>query len=282
MTPLFPPNDDMIAFLRACKETPEDDAPRLVFADYLEENGHTERAQLFRVQCALARRTPYASDTGELQHVEQTLLANHGNTWLGRLSFLTERSLGRRLRDWLQEKPIPVPVRFQRGLLRVSIDTAAFDKLMVPNRDTQQFHWLESWELRHADPYSDMLVARHLEHFAEFDFVSFETNVTMFPHHWRYRPARATCAIRELTLTLDFADDSLPVFLQSVAQLQTLDMRIRSVDVSILEWLANSTSLPTLRRLSLTLPGLDADLHAALRERFGALYSYTTRPEWIG
>jgi uncharacterized protein (TIGR02996 family) len=39
------------AFLRAIFDSPEDDTPRLVYADFLQENGEEERAELIRVQC---------------------------------------------------------------------------------------------------------------------------------------------------------------------------------------------------------------------------------------
>ena len=42
------------AFLQAILEKPDDDAPRLIFADWLEEYGEPERADLIRVQCELA------------------------------------------------------------------------------------------------------------------------------------------------------------------------------------------------------------------------------------
>lgn len=42
-------------FLLAIDENPEDDSPRLMFADWLSENGQDERAELVRVQCQLDR-----------------------------------------------------------------------------------------------------------------------------------------------------------------------------------------------------------------------------------
>src|SRR5690348_11557710 len=44
---------DHDAFLHAIRAEPGDDAPRLVFADWLEDNGQPERAELVRVQCEL-------------------------------------------------------------------------------------------------------------------------------------------------------------------------------------------------------------------------------------
>jgi uncharacterized protein (TIGR02996 family) len=42
------------AFLRDIRERPEDDTPRLVFADWLEDNGDPRRAEFIRLQCRLA------------------------------------------------------------------------------------------------------------------------------------------------------------------------------------------------------------------------------------
>lgn len=41
------------AFIRTILASPDDDGPRLVYADYLEEQGEAERAELIRVQCEL-------------------------------------------------------------------------------------------------------------------------------------------------------------------------------------------------------------------------------------
>jgi uncharacterized protein (TIGR02996 family) len=41
-------------FLRAIIAAPDDDLPRLVFADWLDERGHHARAEFIRVQCELA------------------------------------------------------------------------------------------------------------------------------------------------------------------------------------------------------------------------------------
>lgn len=43
------------AFLRAIFDAPDDDTPRLVYADFLQENGEEDRAELIRVQCELVQ-----------------------------------------------------------------------------------------------------------------------------------------------------------------------------------------------------------------------------------
>ena len=50
-------NGDMpteVDFLRAVIARPDDDAPRLVYADWLDEQGQGDHAKFIRVQCALA------------------------------------------------------------------------------------------------------------------------------------------------------------------------------------------------------------------------------------
>jgi uncharacterized protein (TIGR02996 family) len=48
------------ALLRAIHDEPDDDAPRLVYADWLEEHGDPDRAQFIRIQCRIARREELA------------------------------------------------------------------------------------------------------------------------------------------------------------------------------------------------------------------------------
>jgi uncharacterized protein (TIGR02996 family) len=45
------------AFLADIREHPHDDAPRLIFADWLDEDGHADRAAFIRAQCADPRQT---------------------------------------------------------------------------------------------------------------------------------------------------------------------------------------------------------------------------------
>ncbi|QJW96802.1 TIGR02996 domain-containing protein [Frigoriglobus tundricola] len=53
---------DEAALLRTIYAEPDDDAPRLVYADWLDENGQPERAEFLRVQIELANRDDYTSD----------------------------------------------------------------------------------------------------------------------------------------------------------------------------------------------------------------------------
>jgi uncharacterized protein (TIGR02996 family) len=73
------------AFLQAIVESPEDDLPRLVFADWLEENSQPERAEFIRVQVELE---PHRFEIDrprvrELLTREEELLRLHEDDWLG-------------------------------------------------------------------------------------------------------------------------------------------------------------------------------------------------------
>jgi uncharacterized protein (TIGR02996 family) len=91
------------AFLQAVIEAPDDDAPRLVYADWLEEHGQPERAEFIRVQCQLAKLARGDGGRKGLQVRERNLLARHAGQWLGRLQ--------RRLQHWVFRRGFVEQVR---------------------------------------------------------------------------------------------------------------------------------------------------------------------------
>jgi uncharacterized protein (TIGR02996 family) len=68
------------AFLRAILDDPDDDAPRLVYADWLDEHDDPERAEFIRIQCALAASTA-GGRRREFEMREVELLARHQEEW---------------------------------------------------------------------------------------------------------------------------------------------------------------------------------------------------------
>jgi uncharacterized protein (TIGR02996 family) len=94
------------AFLQDILAHPDDDAPRLIFADWLEEQGDAgsvARADFIRVQCALASGELSLQQRAELDRQQQKLLEQYGSQWV--------RSIHRWVRAW----------EFHRGF----IDTVA-------------------------------------------------------------------------------------------------------------------------------------------------------------
>src|SRR5262249_47556713 len=77
----------VLALLQAAKHSPEDDAPRLVLADWLEEHGEGERAEFIRAQIRLAPGTNVLSqaERHRLRRRADELLECNGGCWLGSL-----------------------------------------------------------------------------------------------------------------------------------------------------------------------------------------------------
>src|SRR5262245_19160944 len=70
------------ALIRAILESPEEDLPRLAFADWLDGHGRTDQAEVIRVRYAL--RTLPADDPTRagLEQREMGLSAWHQHTWV--------------------------------------------------------------------------------------------------------------------------------------------------------------------------------------------------------
>ena len=99
-------NDD--AFMADIIENPDADGPRLIYADWLDDHGHAERAEFIRVQLELAKPAEENglrpdSRRAELEARERELLAMHGEEWIGRIG------------DWV------TGWRFRRGMLAICI-----------------------------------------------------------------------------------------------------------------------------------------------------------------
>jgi uncharacterized protein (TIGR02996 family) len=141
------------AFLQDIKDHPDDDTPRLIFADWLEEHGQPERAALIRVQVERARLPEADPRQRQLAAEEQQLLREHGDAWLGPLRLLADR--------W----------EFRRGLLHLDVNTWRFRDPRVTESHADEFLWVERLHLRGLDSRS---VARFTEpsflaHFRQLD-----------------------------------------------------------------------------------------------------------------
>src|SRR5439155_16748024 len=98
-----PPRPEVRVFLEDIRQHPNEDTPRLILADWLDDYGDDTdrgRAELIRVQCALARpgRSPAL-----LHQRERELLQGYAEDWLGPLADLVE--------EW----------QFDRGMLRLVV-----------------------------------------------------------------------------------------------------------------------------------------------------------------
>jgi uncharacterized protein (TIGR02996 family) len=69
------------AFLRAVIEAPDDDTPRLVYADWLDDHGDPDRADFIRVQCALDKMPAGDPRRPALEQREKEPLGQYGWAW---------------------------------------------------------------------------------------------------------------------------------------------------------------------------------------------------------
>ena len=90
---------------------PDEDLPRLVYADFLQEAGHDDRAELIRLQCSLERLPPADPERPELTRRETELLA------------------ATKMRAW-RIPDLTGPQTFRRGMIE-SIETTAEALLQV-------------------------------------------------------------------------------------------------------------------------------------------------------
>jgi uncharacterized protein (TIGR02996 family) len=147
--------DDMIPFLRATAKNPDDDTPRLVFADWLDEHGHHPRAEFIRLQVELVRLDPGADG-----YPEKTAK-------MRRCGVFTRKGK-HRFFDYLPTKKCKIA--FHRGFIETintadadKIDTSGFDlvpllalrtrdKLIEQFKQFTKLKWLEYGDGRDATP----------------------------------------------------------------------------------------------------------------------------------
>jgi uncharacterized protein (TIGR02996 family) len=140
-----PAPPELVALLAACRARPADDLPRLVLADWLNENGQPERAEFVRIQVEVSHPTADVERIRRLKRREAELLAEYENDWTGgyqaaaaAMTPLTSRRDGDRL------APVPPPHRFVRGLLRLSnaVEFIERPELRLWLR-SPELHWVE-------------------------------------------------------------------------------------------------------------------------------------------
>jgi uncharacterized protein (TIGR02996 family) len=80
------------ALLRAVLADPDDDAPRLIYADWLDEHGDCDRAEFIRIQCELARMNESNPRYPQLRQRQGDLLAG-GNyhRWVAPLEEMAQQ-----------------------------------------------------------------------------------------------------------------------------------------------------------------------------------------------
>jgi uncharacterized protein (TIGR02996 family) len=127
MPPILHPQ--AAAFLRAIQERPEEDAPRLIYADWLTEQGDADRAEFIRLQIDLERLPADDERLIDMRKRAAAMEKKRGKGWLPAALLALNPASRKYVRDW----------RYRRGFLdsllllprRAGLVTAAADALAL-------------------------------------------------------------------------------------------------------------------------------------------------------
>lgn len=118
------------ALLRAIRERPDEDTPRLMYADFLEEEGYSPLAEFIRAQVQLARLSEHDPRRAPLEDREHELLGEHECAWLG-----IDRADANELHEW----------EFDRGFVNEVAASPVF--MSGPGGDLCAAHPVRRWRV---------------------------------------------------------------------------------------------------------------------------------------
>jgi uncharacterized protein (TIGR02996 family) len=260
---------DERAFLNAIIAAPDDDLPRLVYADWLQENGRPERAEFIRLQCELAQvriadpqgRERYDKLTSRLRGLQIAHLrvwekeATDGLPTNRQLSVLFGRGMvaevsctAKYFLEHGEQIISQLPLR-RICLTRMSERNARALATFAP------FRRIAGLRFDAGSTDADLVVSvlticplAHLRSLRLFDFV-----VNSFPaQRGRYTSVAETLARCE-----------------SLSSLEYLDLSAAQIGEEGSLALAQSTALPSLEYLDLMYNSLSQNVCEALRDRYG-------------
>lgn len=158
--------NDEAAFIRQICLTPDDDAPRLIFADWLDENDHPERAEFIRVQIRLAELRQEEPSNEQIQRMDEvgSLAWRQRALWAKR-TLVTEiasstsvyMSLGRSVHE-SHLAPDKMSALIRRGFVDEIRCTLA--EFMAHAQTIALTHPVRKWVLTDAEPFG----AEHKTH----------------------------------------------------------------------------------------------------------------------
>jgi uncharacterized protein (TIGR02996 family) len=264
-----PVSPEVQSFFRAIKEQPDDDTPRLIFADWLQERGDAAsaaRGEFLRLSVLRHRLAPDDPNYEVLKRREAELFREHRWTWLGPLADAA--------RGWT----------FERGMVQI---TAQCDILCDPEvtswARTEAVLWIDAlaltdfwYEQDNYDPdLSYLTCSPLLTHLNRFDLSNLRTRrLTQMGLRVLFRALRARnlLLLTELVLSHNMLTRSQIVSLalsSRLARLNCLDLQHNRLNDGLAQILAESPFLKNGVTLLLRGNRYTAEGIALLRRTFG-------------
>jgi|SRR5262245_5888393 len=258
---LFPPNDELCGFLHRIKEAPDDDAPRLVLADFLEENGHPDRGEFIRLQCEVARLTAAGRDAWHVERRERDLLTTRAEKWLSPWQ------------KWLRFEHR----RFTRGLVDLTLPVADLCRIeaVVPGheRSAAWVQRLSATGLTDTAAVAALLRTTLVRQVVALRVATFgATEPAAGQIILELAASPALDQLRDLALSMREGTSDAVVRLaesRTLSQLTRLSLEFGALDDIAAEALADQRNLPNLKTLRVNGWRLSATVIERLRSRFG-------------
>ncbi len=263
---------DRRAFLQAIRDAPEDDTPRLVYADWLDEHGTSDadrdRAEFIRVQCELARLrygSPGSTARGPaLQRREAELRARHQKAWVAELNLPRNRDTRCRFHRGMVER-VSCTVRYFVEHADALLDAAPVEAVWFRRATLRNVVELAACpgfpRLRGVELMTGETAAEVIARF--FAAVSGSQLRTVDLMTWVVNDLSPTWHTRNVALAVALAN------CPGLAGVKRLRLRHFGVGDEGGRALAHSPYLAGLELLGLEGNALSPDVEAELRQRFG-------------
>jgi uncharacterized protein (TIGR02996 family) len=236
------------AFLQDILAHPDEDAPRLIYADWLDEHNRP-RGEFIRVQCALARLSDEDPHRWPLEQREQELLREHEAEWLspsmGQTRCVFRRGFVEEAALFLRDYPDVAEALFEQSPIR---HICLLERYFPSSVAQSERDWL-GIGLRHVahSPYLARLKGLTLEFALNGDDVQCLSESPYLDH------------LTDLKLGIrDLEADALAAWEKVILRptLRSLDLSGNPLSSSCLRVLARTSRLANLRRLNLACTSL--------------------------
>ena len=210
-------------------EHPDDDALRLILADWLEDHGDEAQAEFIRVQIRRSRLPLDDAEQPALARREAELLARYSARWAGDLAICAS--------DWV----------FRRGLIegvQVGLINLLLEYLHQQPLPLRSLHWDRLGQLRHPDDLAILGTLREMQ----ASYVSFPAEelaaILRSPHLRSLRRLHLQAVHLLGPLTVEML-----LYSPWVSQLEHLNVSMNHLSAESIRLFTQATCLPQLREL---------------------------------